>query len=98
MKFFKSANNIILASVIFVLIGALVCSLVVIKKKDNYIKSVKNQISENEGQIKDFEAVIAEFQRQIAEKDQVNSDIAAQLQAAQNEKKRLVDENAALKQ
>ena len=98
MKFFKSATNIILASVIFVLIGALVCSLVVIKKKDNYIKSVKTQISENEGQIKDFEAVIAEFQRQIAEKDQVNSDIAAQLQAAQNEKKRLEDENAALKQ
>ena len=97
MKFFKSATNIILTCVIFVLVGALVCSLVVIKKKDSYIGTVKAKISENEGQIKDFEAVIAEFQRQIAEKDQVNSDIAAQLEAAQNEKKRLEDENAALK-
>lgn len=97
MKFFKSATNIILTCIIFVLVGALVCSLVVIKKKDNYIKSVKTQISGNDSQIEDFEALIAEYEKQIAEKDQANSDIASQLEAAKNEKKRLEDENAALK-
>lgn len=97
MKFFKSATNIILTCIIFVLVGALVCSVVVIKKKDNYIKSVKAQISENESQILDSESVIAEYEKQIAEKEQVNSDIASQLEAAKNEKKKLEDENAALK-
>ena len=97
MKFFKSATNIILTCIIFVLVGALVCSLVVIKKKDNYIKSVKTQISGNDSQIEDFEALIAEYEKQIAEKDQANSDIASQLEAAKNEKKKLEDENAALK-
>lgn len=97
VKFFKSATNIILTCIIFVLVGALVCSLVVIKKKDNYIKSVKTQISGNDSQIEDFEALIAEYEKQIAEKDQANSDIASQLEAAKNEKKKLEDENAALK-
>lgn len=97
MKFFKSATNIILTSVIFVLIGALVCSLVVIKKKDSYIKSVGTQISENDSLIEDAEAIISEYEKQIAEKDQANNDIASQLEAAQNEKKKLEDENAALK-
>ena len=97
MKFFKSATNIILTCIIFVLVGALVCSLVVIKKKDNYIKSVKTQISGNDSQIEDFEALIAEYEKRIAEKDQANSDIASQLEAAKNEKKKLEDENAALK-
>ena len=97
MKFFKSATNIILTCIIFVLVGALVCSVVVIKKKDNYIKSVKAQISENESQILDSESVIAEYEKQIAEKEQANSDIASQLEAAKNEKKKLEDENAALK-
>ena len=97
MKFFKSATNIILTCIIFVLVGALVCSLVVIKKKDNYIKSVKTQISGNDSQIEDFEALIAEYEKQIAEKDQANSDIASQLEAAKNEKKKHEDENAALK-
>ena len=97
MKFFKSATNIILTCIIFVLVGALVCSLVVIKKKDNYIKSVKAQISENDSLIENSEALIAEYEKQIAEKDQANSDIASQLEAAKNEKKKLEDENAALK-
>ena len=97
MKFFKSATNIILTCIIFVLVGALVCSLVVIKKKDNYIKSVKAQISENDSLIENSEALIPEYEKQIAEKDQANSDIASQLEAAKNEKKKLEDENAALK-
>ena len=97
MKFFKSATNIILTCIIFVLVGALVCSLVVIKKKDNYIKSVKAQISENDSLIENSEALIAEYEKQIAKKDQANSDIASQLEAAKNEKKKLEDENAALK-
>ena len=97
MKFFKSATNIILTCIIFVLVGALVCSLVVIKKKDNYIKSVKAQISENDSLIENSEALIAKYEKQIAEKDQANSDIASQLEAAKNEKKKLEDENAALK-
>lgn len=97
MKFFKSTTNIILTCIIFVLVGALVCSLVVIKKKDNYIKSVKAQISENDSLIENSEALIAEYEKQIAEKDQANSDIASQLEAAKNEKKKLEDENAALK-
>ena len=84
MKFFKSATNIILTCIIFVLVGALVCSLVVIKKKDNYIKSVKAQISENDSLIENSEALIAEYEKQIAEKDQANSDIASQLEAAKN--------------
>ena len=97
MKFFKSATNIILTCIIFVLVGALVCSLVVIKNKDNYIKSVKAQISENDSLIENSEALIAKYEKQIAEKDQANSDIASQLEAAKNEKKKLEDENAALK-
>ncbi len=97
MKFFKSATNIILICIIFVLVGALVCSLLVIKKKDNYIKSAKAQISENDSLIEDSETLIAEYEKQIAEKDQANSDIASQLEAAKNEKKKLEDENAALK-
>lgn len=97
LKFFKSATNIILTSVIFVLIGALVCSLVVIKKKDSYIKSVGTQISENASRIEEAEATISEYEKQIAEKDQANTDIASQLEAAKNEKKKLEDENAALK-
>ena len=97
LKFFKSASNIILTCVIFVLVGALVCSLVVIKKKDSYINSVKTQISENADKIAAAEAKISEYENQLAEKDKANTDIASQLEAAQNEKKKLEDENAALK-
>lgn len=97
MKFFKSATNIILTCVIFVLVGALVCSLVVIKKKDSYIDSVKTQISENADKIENTEAIISEYEKQLAEKDKANTDIASQLEAAQKEKKKLEDENAALK-
>ena len=67
------------------------------QKERYYIKSVKAQISENESQILDSESVIAEYEKQIAEKEQANSDIASQLEAAKNEKKKLEDENAALK-
>lgn len=97
LKFFKSATNIILTCIIFVLVGALICSLVVIKKKDNYISSVKIQISENESQIEDAKAKISEYEKQIAEKDKTNTDITSQLESAKNEKKKLEDENAALK-
>lgn len=97
MKFFKSATNIILTCVIFVLVGALICSLIVIKRKDGYITSAKAQISENESKIETAEAKISEYENQIAEKDKANTDITSQLQAAQNEKKKLEDENAALK-
>ena len=97
MKFFKSSANIILTCIIFVLVGALICSLVVIKKKDNYISSVKNQISENESQIEDAEAKISEYEKQIAEKDKTNADITSQLESAKSEKKKLEDENSALK-
>ena len=97
MNFFKSATNIILTCIVFVLVGALVCSIVVIKKKDNYIESVKTQILENDSQIEDSKALIAEYEKQIAEKDQANSDITSQLEAAKNEKKKLEDENAALR-
>ena len=96
MNFFKSATNIILTCIVFVLVGALVCSIVVIKKKDNYIESVKTQILENDSQIEDSKALIAEYEKQIAEKAQLNSDITSQLEAAKNEKKKLEDENAAL--
>ena len=98
MKFFKSASNIVLTCVIFVLVGALVCSLIVIKKKDGYISSVKAQISENQSRIETAEAKISEYENQLAEKDKANTDISAQLEAAQNEKKKLEDENAALKE
>lgn len=98
MKFFKSASNIILTCIIFVLVGALVCSLIVIKKKDGYISSVKAQISENQSRIETAEAKISEYENQLAEKDKANTDISAQLEAAQNEKKKLEDENAALKE
>lgn len=98
MKFFKSASNIILTCVIFVLVGALVCSLVVIKKKDGYISSVKSQISENQSLIETAQAKISEYENQLAEKDKANTDISAKLEAAQNEKKKLEDENAALKE
>ena len=98
MKFFKSASNIILTCVIFVLVGALVCSLIVIKKKDGYISSVKAQISENQSRIETAQAKISEYENQLAEKDKANTDISAQLEAAQNEKKKLEDENAALKE
>ncbi|MGN0492807.1 MAG: polysaccharide deacetylase family protein [Acutalibacteraceae bacterium] len=97
MKFFKSASNIIFTCVIFVLVGALVCSLVVIKKKDGYISSVKAQISENQSLIETAEAKISEYEKQIAEKDKANTDISSQLAAAQSEKKKLEDENASLK-
>ncbi|MGN0451798.1 MAG: polysaccharide deacetylase family protein [Acutalibacteraceae bacterium] len=98
MKFFKSASNIILTCVIFVLVGALVCSLVVIKRKDGYISSVKAQITENQSLIEAAEAKISEYENQLAEKDKANTDISAQLEAEQNEKKKLEDENAALKE
>lgn len=98
MKFFKSASNIVLTCVIFVLVGALVCSLIVIKKKDGYISSVKAQISENQSRIETAQAKISEYENQLAEKDKANTDISAQLEAAQNEKKKLEDENAALKE
>lgn len=98
MKFFKSASNIVLTCVIFVLVGALVCSLIVIKKKDGYISSVKAQISENQSRIETAEAKISEYENQLAEKDKANTDISAKLEAAQNEKKKLEDENAALKE
>ncbi|MEE1239573.1 MAG: polysaccharide deacetylase family protein [Acutalibacteraceae bacterium] len=97
MKFFKSATNIILTCIIFVLVGALICSLVVIKKKDNYISSVKAQISENETKIENAEAKISEYEKQIAEKDKTNTEITSQLESAKNEKKKLEDENSALK-
>lgn len=97
MKFFKSATNIILTCVIFILVGALVCSLVVIKKKNNYISDVKAQISANESQIATAEAKITEYEKQIAEKDKANTEIASQLEAAKGEKKKLEDENSALK-
>lgn len=98
MKFFKSASNIVLTCIVFVLVGALVCSLIVIKKKDGYISSVKAQISENQSRIETAEAKISEYENQLAEKDKANTDISAQLEAAQNEKKKLEDENAALKE
>lgn len=98
MKFFKSASNIVLTCIIFVLVGALVCSLIVIKRKDGYISSVKAQISENQSRIETAEAKISEYENQLAEKDKTNTDISAQLEAAQNEKKKLEDENAALKE
>lgn len=98
MKFFKSASNIVLTCVIFVLVGALVCSLIVIKKKDGYISSVKAQISENQSRIETAQAKISEYENQLAERDKANTDISAQLEAAQNEKKKLEDENAALKE
>lgn len=98
MKFFKSASNIIFTCVIFVLVGALVCSLVVIKKKDGYISSVKSQISENQSLIETAQAKISEYENQLAEKDKANTEISSQLEAAQNEKKKLEDENAALKE
>ncbi len=98
MKLFKSASNIVLTCVIFVLVGALVCSLIVIKKKDGYISSVKAQISENQSRIETAQAKISEYENQLAEKDKANTDISAQLEAAQNEKKKLEDENAALKE
>lgn len=98
MKFFKSASNIVLTCVIFVLVGALVCSLVVIKRKDGYISSVKAQIFENQSLIEAAEAKISEYENQLAEKDKANTDISAQLEAEQNEKKKLEDENAALKE
>ena len=98
MKFFKSASNIVLTCIIFVLVGALVCSLIVIKKKDGYISSVKAQISENQSRIETAQAKISEYENQLAEKDKANTDISAQLEAAQNEKKKLEDENAALKE
>ena len=97
MKFFKSASNIILTCVIFVLVGALICSLVVIRKKDGYISSVKAQISENASKIETAEAKISEYEKQIAEKDKANTKISSQLETARSEKKRLEDENAALK-
>lgn len=97
MKFFKSATNIILTCVIFVLVGALVCSLVVIKNKNSYISGVKAQISANESQIATAEAKITEYEQQIAEKDKANTEIASQLEAAKGEKKKLEDENSALK-
>lgn len=98
MKFFKSASNIILTCVIFVLVGALICSLVVIRKKDGYISSVKAQISENASKIETAEAKISEYEKQIAEKDKANTEISSQLETAKSEKKKLEDENAALKQ
>ena len=98
MKFFKSASNIILTCVIFVLVGALICSLVVIRKKDGYISSVKSQISENASKIETAEAKISEYEKQIAEKDKVNTEISSQLEKFKSEKKKLEDENAALKQ
>lgn len=98
MKFFKSASNIVLTCIVFVLVGALVCSLIVIKKKDGYISSVKAQISENQSRIETAQAKISEYENQLAEKDKANTDISAQLEAAQNEKKKLEDENAALKE
>lgn len=97
MKFFKSASNIILTCVIFVLVGALICSLVVIRKKDGYISSVKAQISENASKIETAEAKISEYEKQIAEKDKANTEISSQLETARSEKKKLEDENAALK-
>ena len=98
VKFFKSASNIILTCVIFVLVGALICSLVVIRKKDGYISSVKAQISENASKIETAEAKISEYEKQIAEKDKVNTEISSQLEKFKSEKKKLEDENAALKQ
>ena len=98
VKFFKSASNIILTCVIFVLVGALICSLVVIRKKDGYISSVKSQISENASKIETAEAKISEYEKQIAEKDKVNTEISSQLEKFKSEKKKLEDENAALKQ
>ncbi len=98
MKFFKSASNIILTCVIFLLVGALICSLVVIRKKDGYISSVKSQISENASKIETAEAKISEYEKQIAEKDKVNTEISSQLEKFKSEKKKLEDENAALKQ
>ena len=98
VNFFKSASNIILTCVIFVLVGALVCSLVIIKKKDGYIAEAKAQISENESAIETAEAKISEYENQIVEKDKTNTEISSQLEAAKNEKKKLEDENAALKQ
>ena len=97
MKFFKQTSNIIFACIIFVLVGALVASAVVIKKKDSYISSVKSQIEENQSKIEEADSKIAGFKAQIAEKEQENAEIQSQLKNAQDEKKKLEDENAALK-
>ena len=97
MKFFKQTSNIIFTCIIFVLVGALLASVAVIKKKDSYIASVKAQIEENQSKIEEADGKIAEFEAQIAEKEKANADMQSQLKSAQDAKKKLEDENAELK-
>ncbi len=98
MKISKAALNIIFSCVIFVLVGALVCSAVVIKQKNDKLKAITTQISENEETIEKAEKKISEYEAKIAEKDKTNTDITAQLEAAKAEKQKLEKENAALKE
>lgn len=98
MKFYKQTSNIIFTCIIFLLVGALAASVVVIKKKDSYIDSVKAQIEENQSKIEEADGKIADFEAQIAEKERANADIQSQLESAQDAKKKLEDENAALKE
>lgn len=97
MKPVKSARSIIYTCVIFVLVGALIASLAVIRKKDKTLKEKTEYISSTQSKIAENEKKIAEYEAQIAEKDKKNSEISSKLTETQKSKKKLEEENASLK-
>lgn len=100
MKFFRSKANIIMSSVIFLLSAALMCSGVVIVKKNSYIKDVKMQISENQAVIQEKSEKQKQLEAQIKELEAENSktseDVAKQLEALESEKQHLLEEKEKL--
>jgi len=93
----KKLSNIIFVSVIVLLVAALVCSSLVILKKNSQISEMNEEISQNETEIKEKDEKIAGLETDIANSNAEKEQIKSQLETEQNEKTRLEQENSNLK-
>ncbi len=97
MKKTVSVQTVIFSLVILILTAALVFSLIFIKRNNDSIKAADAEIAANKSRISSADGTISELEADIAEKDRINGEIKAQLEAEQAERKKTEEENAALK-
>lgn len=104
MEFFKSRKNIALISVIAILLVALGVVCFALYEKSIQYKEINAKLFDNNGSLADissrideYEAQINEFSSEIEAQKNNNSELQAKLDKAEQEKKRLEQENSSIR-
>lgn len=104
MEFFKSKKNIALLSIIVLLTAALVVLGYAFFKKSRQYEEINAKLYDNNGSLADisseidtYKAQLEEYTSKYEEQQNNNSELQAKLDAAEQEKKRLEEENSSIR-